>query len=51
MNASVAQWIEQWLPKPCVAGSNPARGTSKKPVISIDYWFFISTVIHTLYIM
>ena len=25
--APVAQRIEQWFPKPCVAGSSPARGT------------------------
>jgi hypothetical protein len=27
--ASVAQWIEHRFPKPCVAGSIPARGTAK----------------------
>lgn len=25
--APVAQWIEQWIPNPCAAGSIPARGT------------------------
>jgi hypothetical protein len=25
--ALVAQGIEHWFPKPCVAGSNPAEGT------------------------
>lgn len=25
-HALVAQWIEQWLPKPCVGGSSPSEG-------------------------
>ena len=29
--AWVAQWIEQWFPKPLVAGSIPAPGTTLKP--------------------
>jgi hypothetical protein len=28
-HASVAQWIEHRFPKPCVAGSIPARGATK----------------------
>ena len=27
--ALVAQWIERWFPKPCVAGSIPAEGTKR----------------------
>lgn len=27
-HGSVAQGIEHWFPKPCVAGSNPAGGTT-----------------------
>ena len=26
--ALVAQWIEQWIPNPCAAGSIPAGGTN-----------------------
>ena len=26
--APVAQWIEHWIPNPCVAGSIPAGGTN-----------------------
>ena len=29
--ASIAQGIEHRFPKPCVAGSNPARGTTVLP--------------------
>ena len=33
VGAPVAQWIEQRFPKPCVAGSSPARG----PILSRGY--------------
>jgi hypothetical protein len=29
----IAQLVEQWTENPCVAGSTPARTTSKKPQI------------------
>jgi len=32
--APVAQGIEQWFPKPCAAGSNPAGGTLFSPLVS-----------------
>ena len=35
--AWVAQWIEQWFPKPLVAGSIPAPGILLKPVIIVNY--------------
>lgn len=43
MRAPVAQWIEQRIPNPCVAGSTPARRTTKKTTttgVGKFPWFF-----------
>ena len=33
LSAPVAQWIEQWIPNPCAAGSIPAGGTKVQVII------------------
>lgn len=43
--ALVAQWIERWFPKPCVAGSIPAEGT--KWMIKSDH--NASNIVHMLF--
>ncbi len=45
--ASVAQWIEHRFPKPCVAGSIPARGATKYLVDGLQV-FSIDDASHLL---